>query len=199
MRRPWDLILLFDNNEYFTYTGNYNISSDTSLVIELTAKLASFTIDVRDESGPLADASVNAGGFVQDSDDQGSTFFFNQPARKDYKVKIEKDGYDSMIDTFFLEIDTTITYTLEETTSLSSTLAESIQFYPNPVKDKLMLIVPKERYELSLLTMPGRVLSLQRIESSEIQTIDMNWLEPGIYLLKIQSGEGTSTFKIIKE
>jgi hypothetical protein len=76
-------------------------------------------------------------------------------------------------------------------------LASAITLYPNPVKDHLQLKLPQNA-EITILDINGQVVTRCISETGEI-TLDLSWLVPGIYNLKISSGREMMVKKFIKK
>ena len=66
-----------------------------------------------------------------------------------------------------------------------------IMIYPNPVTDKLNVVINEGQYEtLSIVDVTGRVLITQTIQSSQVEVITSS-LAPGLYTLILSGKEGT--------
>ena len=79
--------------------------------------------------------------------------------------------------------------------SENSMLESSISIYPNPSKSKVFVNSEKDITKIELYSISGQKL----IENKKSNTINMNDLSIGIYLIKIYSTEGSITKRIIKE
>lgn len=87
--------------------------------------------------------------------------------------------------------------TLEESTALGTDNPKEklLAIYPNPVKDFLFIKNKNHIIEnLSLLDISGKIIFSGRTES-----INMQSLPSGTYILKIETKEGYHTFKILKK
>ncbi len=76
----------------------------------------------------------------------------------------------------------------------------SVQFYPNPVKDKLTIVLNSSSANtttITLLSSAGQVLLKKQIKTSYI--IDMAGYASGTYLLRIDDGLKTTTHKVQKQ
>ena len=86
----------------------------------------------------------------------------------------------------------------ETGTSISEVdLSSIIKIYPNPVYDNLTIEYPSNNIEeISIYNILGK----QFFHSNNIETkIELDFLEKGIYILKIKTGNGMISKKIIKE
>ncbi len=78
------------------------------------------------------------------------------------------------------------------------------RLYPNPVKDKLWvrLPVPTRRVDATaILDVTGRVLlrgAHPPVGENQLQ-FDVSALPPGMYILRVQSGEGDQRFRFVKQ
>ncbi|WP_372776638.1 T9SS type A sorting domain-containing protein [Mangrovibacterium sp.] len=77
-----------------------------------------------------------------------------------------------------------------------------IKIYPNPTKGLLRVEIPlqgnEKRVVLQVYNMQGALISDQ-VVSDEITQVDLYNHPPGMYLLRIASGEEVSQWKIVKE
>src|SRR5690606_17158660 len=93
--------------------------------------------------------------------------------------------------------------TNEETTGIQLTSGDgfSVNAYPNPVKDILVLKlagIDHVNGKMTITDIAGKVLKLQKIRSAltEVNTTD---LSPGIYILKFTDQEHDQSIKIVKQ
>ncbi len=82
-------------------------------------------------------------------------------------------------------------------------LENIVKIFPNPVKNKTTVLLPKNDYfNLSLFDATGNLLwenCSPEINNDLSVEIDMNGFIPGLYILEAKSQELSQTFKIIKE
>ncbi len=71
-----------------------------------------------------------------------------------------------------------------------------LNIFPNPFSDKLFVQSLLPIIQLELLNISGKTILIQKPEGS-IYELSTPHLDPGIYFLKIQTGKGTSTKKLI--
>lgn len=87
------------------------------------------------------------------------------------------------------------------TVSVLKDLDFSISVFPNPTSDVLTLKLTKEDLtglQYLLFDISGRLLSQKNLEMNET-TINVNQLNNGLYLIKVQDGmKELKTFKIVK-
>lgn len=72
-----------------------------------------------------------------------------------------------------------------------------VRIYPNPVKDRLNIQTgPLENISVNITTVSGTVV--MDAEQNHYGSYDLSALEPGVYFVKIASGQKTRTLKLIK-
>lgn len=77
---------------------------------------------------------------------------------------------------------------------------EIISVYPNPVQDELYLQLPSEFVfsNAIIFDMTGKLV-FNKVLSTATETINLSTLQSGLYLLRFQSGDEVTTFKLIKQ
>lgn len=70
------------------------------------------------------------------------------------------------------------------------------EVFPNPVVNELNIIHDEESLEYSIFTIDGKLIKNEMLKGSKI---DAAYLKPGIYILKLNSGQQTEIKKIVKE
>lgn len=71
-------------------------------------------------------------------------------------------------------------------------------FYPNPVKDHIIISDVKEGSEVSVFDMSGKLLLKQQITNSGNQRMELGTLRPGAYLLKYKDKDVIKSNVILK-
>ena len=89
---------------------------------------------------------------------------------------------------------------LNNALSLVDTLEVDLGIYPNPVTDRLNLIFPPDTQSVRVLIFDalGKVI-IDQIVQAESPSINLSALSGGIYLSRMQSGQESKIFKLIKE
>lgn len=87
-------------------------------------------------------------------------------------------------------------------TEIISGIDATIKLFPNPVKDKLNILIESEKaysYTIEVMNPQGILVHKQKtLPSNSISdTIGMEDLTPGIYLIKVSNEKGSAVFKII--
>ncbi|MFC2080373.1 T9SS type A sorting domain-containing protein, partial [Bacteroidota bacterium] len=185
--------------DFFSYSDSVYISSDTSLTVYLTNKFAKVRFQVADSSGPLANANINFGPWSATSYHLGTSMFFNQPARQEYAYKVEMEGYTDVMDTMFLETDTTLAINLQlESSSGIASFEKHLLIYPNPVSEKLWLENTGTRSVLEIIHPDGTVLRKTQLSTGSTE-LDVSEMVPGIYFLRISNGDRVYSGKMVVE
>lgn len=73
--------------------------------------------------------------------------------------------------------------------------------YPNPINDKLILENPlygSDDYEFSITNLDGGLILDEKVFLEKKKTVDLKFLNPGIYFLTIKSLKQTKKYKLIK-
>jgi hypothetical protein len=119
---------------------------------------------------------------------------------------------DSPMQTYSFSVDSSIPESLNtqrfelffksQTLSSEALLAgRSFHLYPNPTSGKVYLQVPNEllgqHADISCFDMSGRQLLSRQLDQLKVENIlDLGTLTHGIYLVKVETAQKTSTFKI---
>jgi len=85
----------------------------------------------------------------------------------------------------------TFTVGLEE----NSTLENSIQLYPNPVKDVLNINTTSQLQRVRIFTIDGKL----QLESQNSTNIDVSHFQAGLYLIEMTTDKGVVTKRLIKQ
>jgi hypothetical protein len=126
-----------------------------------------------------------------------STFLKN-PGRKNFKdsgdytvVLYSGIGTCDRIDTFRFNLNDRIT-------SIMSLTFEKVKWYPNPVKEQLQIEVP-EFAMVSIFDLNGRGLIERKIYPSDKNSINMQGIQNGMYLMRIEMGTETVWRRLVIE
>lgn len=180
------LVYTVEHNDYFPSSDSAVISGDTILVVPLTRKLANIHFEVSDSAGPVQGAGISLNGWEIRTDSKGYAWFTDQQARRNYGYTIQLSGYQTMNDSLYLEIDTTLAITLKMATGRHDHEFEGIAVFPNPAGEQFYVSVGVENGRLILHSPEGKILIQKRIERG-LNLVDVSKLHPGLYFLSIQS------------
>jgi len=67
------------------------------------------------------------------------------------------------------------------------------------VKDWLTIRKQQSDLQLSVFNITGQLFMKKKLDGSSSQVVDLNFLEPGIYILKIKNSRYNNTGILIKE
>jgi plastocyanin len=87
-------------------------------------------------------------------------------------------------------------FTVNLFTGINDPLAIGVRIYPNPADEQFFIENAAGAY-VSVFNTEGTNIMGQRITSDK-QAVDINRLSPGVYIIRIKSGESVSTSRIIK-
>ena len=74
----------------------------------------------------------------------------------------------------------------------------SIKMYPNPVKDSFIYFSSTQDLDVIIYDVLGKQVLIENVDSNK-DYINISNLNKGLYLVKINSSQGTITKKLIKE
>ncbi|WP_127844333.1 T9SS type A sorting domain-containing protein [Psychroflexus aestuariivivens] len=120
------------------------------------------------------------------------------------EIVLNDENYSFSIDTSIPEsMDSNRFQLTFDNTTLSTNnpeLANTISLYPNPVKDELNIsgLNKFENAEVSVFNMIGQELNNVEFDN-EISKLNLSQLSNGVYLVKINTKEGSITKRIIKQ
>jgi hypothetical protein len=126
----------------------------------------------------------------------GTGCIYNQPAQQHYGYSVKMEGYRTVSDSLFLEIDTTVTTVLQPVTGTHPYAAMETEIFPNPVADKLFIRTDQRDALIFLLNPEGKILAERKIFRG-INTIDVSRIPPGLYILCIQAKEKVVHRKVL--
>ena len=100
--------------------------------------------------------------------------------------------HHDVTDMFWLIIDD-IKITAGNTASINDLNTANVDFYPNPVNDKLY--ISEEVLEVSVVDASGRTVANEK----NTRVVDMSELSNGVYFVRVITDNGTATKKIVKK
>ncbi len=98
-----------------------------------------------------------------------------------------------------MEIDYVRVYQ-ESTTSVNDIVEDDVHLFPNPIKDKLIIQIPSNSIgqKVSIFSIFGREIQ-SFIVTEPRMIVDFSNFKRGIYIVKIETSIGNSSYKIITE
>lgn len=180
------------NNDAFISPVNYTIYLDT-LAGTFRNPIASY---VSKNSG--SDSSIAITFAQLRTLLNGLGFVNSQTATIKFRVTATSAPFTSLSDTLFLFI------TLGNGLNVNNSLTENVNVYPNPFTNQLTIQLPtslsnKAMVELTDIT--GKIIftDIATKTSNEEIVVNTNYLQKGIYILKVLDNNQVFTKKIIKE
>jgi hypothetical protein len=85
----------------------------------------------------------------------------------------------------------------DTSTGISDGQAQGVNVYPNPVRNTLYVETGEKNGRLLIIDLTGKVVVEKEIKSDR-QKVDVSRLNPGVYLLKIESKDAYRVVKIFK-
>jgi len=183
------------HDDYFSLTDSVLVSSDTSMVIILTNKEASIVFLVSDENGPASAVPVSVNDWSIPSNSEGEVLFYNFLAREEYAYSIDYEGYRSVNDSFFLEVDTVISISLVPL-AIATGKSQAVSVYPNPAAGAMYVELSEEQAEIRLLGLDGMSLLVQQVYFG-VNRIDVSDIKPGMYCLQFVSEQVSRVYRIV--
>jgi hypothetical protein len=86
----------------------------------------------------------------------------------------------------------------DTSTRVNNLKTQEVKAYPNPVHNTLYVETGTRTGNLLLIDFTGRIISNAKI-NGELQKVDVSGLDPGVYLLKIESEYTGRVVKIVKQ
>lgn len=177
-----------------TATATLTAAQNESLVV------VNFTNPVSVVAGEIIVAEVSNLSTDVANGGNGSLHFMGVVTTQTQPGYILTEGCGFANPTSFVTIDPAakIVIDLIENTTASSAefFKENFTIYPNPVVDVLNITSINELNvkEVRIIDMTGKVLN----SGKQLETIDVSGLASGVYLIEIESNEGSATSKFIK-
>jgi hypothetical protein len=81
---------------------------------------------------------------------------------------------------------------------LNSTGTQGVSIYPNPVTDKMQVTGLQNFNEFTIINIEGKIMKKQKL-TARPQSISVQYLQPGMYLLKLIGNSQTQTLKFLKK
>ena len=184
LRPETQLYYNVDANDFFDYEDSVFIRNDTSLIVNLYSKKVNVEFFVKNGQDPVSNASVSLGGSTQLSNYLGYILFLNKGARSKYYYTISKAGYQTINDSLYLEIDTTLSISLEPVTNrMNRYHSEKMSIYPNPANGMIHVVFNEPDSEMQIVCLNGRIMKEMKLEPG-VNSIDISALHEGIYVIK---------------
>lgn len=100
--------------------------------------------------------------------------------------------------TFFDMSDFNFTI-MEAFAGMDELINNDLELYPNPTKDVVNAHWTGDVQSIELVDLQGKSLEVMKVSNVKTQTVDLQNLSSGVYMLRVTSNEGTSVHQIIRE
>ena len=174
------------------------ILNDTLLEIELSSRLANIRFEIADAEGPVESVQVELDGNLSlQSGSDGIVTFINLLAREKHEFVIMKDGYETVTDSLFLEIDTVVSVLLQTPNRFFESGDPGFEVYPVPAKNELIITgLTDQPGVFWLVDMEGKVRLVRNIQE-ENRRLDVQNIPDGLYVLRIKTNTGVESRHIV--
>jgi len=81
---------------------------------------------------------------------------------------------------------------------IKESMMTTINLYPNPSKNKITINSENEIFEISVLKFQGQLILGRKADWQKQYTLDIQFLDPGLYFLKVKTKAGVSIRKFVK-
>jgi hypothetical protein len=174
-----------------------HISSDTLIEIILTPLKAIISFILYDDAGPIQDAEVLFDGNLLSTDFSGLTQYLLYSARQDYLYSVEKEGYEIINDTIWLETDTMVNVTLIHTDINNGKSDHDLfHLFPNPASDNVNVISNDDHSRIAIINADGKTLLEKEVWFGN-NRIDLTSLTAGVYIVRFHSNEIILHYKLL--
>lgn len=182
-----------DNGDWGMNTPAY-FCADQITVKDLT----SITFRVDDGTSTIDGALVELDGLTLTTDINGEVTFQNVSPTTQMVVKASKEGYvsyETEINGFFTS-SFAISLLADD---VNEQLQIQTQISPNPAQEQVLVSCTSEIQRIRIINMAGQsVINLYCNESME-QKVSINQLERGVYLMEVETRNGKSMQKMMKQ
>ncbi|MCK9208885.1 MAG: T9SS type A sorting domain-containing protein, partial [Salinivirgaceae bacterium] len=166
---------------------------------QITVKdLTSITFRVDDGTSTIDGALVELDGLTLTTDINGEVTFQNVSPTTQMMVKASKEGYvsyETEINGFFTS-SFAISLLADD---VNEQLQIQTQISPNPAQEQVLVSCTSEIQKIRIINMAGQsVINLYCNESME-QKVSINQLERGVYLMEVETRNGKSMQKMMKQ
>ncbi len=186
-----------EKDDYFLVEDSVLVVKDTTIAVQLIRERADIIFFLTDGSTDIKNASILIDGFTQVTSSSGIAIFSNMPARNYYTYEITKEGFQPQQDSLYLETDTILNLNIIPV-SLNDLAESTLQFYPNPVGDYLIVESENKIDRLRIYSILGEAIIEIEAEQDHFR-INTSGLPHGIYLLEvIWKDEGRERFHLVK-
>ncbi len=182
------------------YGREITINSDGSTLI-----VSAYKLDIIDENNSEND--INDTGVVKvyewngsDWTQKGQSIFGAEASSRlgEYSLSLSHDGETISFHGRYQGEKKVYVYQFDENLSQNDQKRELLKLYPNPIKDVLYIDKKLSNCTLQLFSLDGKLVYDKFLKNTSIP-IQLEYLQPGIYIAKLKTNEQTFSQKLIKE
>ncbi|MCF8380587.1 MAG: sulfatase-like hydrolase/transferase [Bacteroidales bacterium] len=179
-------------------SGSFTLRTDTTIDIQLESSKYNLEFKITDElSGQnISGAQLLIGDSTGVSDDSGLIFFSDFPSGY-YSYSISSENYQDYEGTVNLSCDTLLLAGLSWFVNISNSISETIQVYPNPSKDIITLNSDFPISNVRIYRISGKLAYSRSKVRKENFSVDISFLESGMYFIEIVTTQQSKTYKEI--
>jgi hypothetical protein len=179
------IIISAEHSNYYMLIDSFNIEKDSLFTIPLFPKMARVVFTVSDSVLQIKDAIVSLGTRSGTTNNEGIVAFYEQPTRETYIYEVFKEGYETLSDSIFLKLDTTIAIDLNIATNNPNIMnPHEVGIYPNPCNDELVIHWPRKQATIAITNMQGYVILKNKVMNG-VNKLDISGLKQGFYMVSI--------------
>ena len=179
---------------YDTVTGTFAIAdTPESIDVVMSQSIYTATFTITDGSDPLEGATISIDGQSDITTNASGAATIDLPnGTYDYTVSLS--GYNDSIGSFTIaDANLAIDIILDDV-GIYDINANGFLVYPNPTRG-IFYIETSKLQTITVLNAIGKVITSKKVNGKE--TMDLTGRSPGIYLLRLKSGDKVITQRII--
>lgn len=188
-----------EREHYFKASGDISVKSDTAIEIQMIKSVANVEFLFFTEEGSVTEGQIIFNSESCNFTEDGSCKFYNIPVDAEYSYDISGGDYHDQSRTLYLENDTIVNIQLTPVSRDESLKDEHFRIYPNPAGSFLTVSSPERIRSIEIIDMNGIIHEFEKIyiPSKEVE-LELQ-LESGIYLLKIETDQGSYNSRLVIE
>jgi hypothetical protein len=191
----WDYRV--EHSDYFDASGSIDVTADTSFLIELTARQAKVIFLVEADDEALQNSTVSMADLLYTTSTNGKAIYYNLPSQTEYIYEIVHSDYETLLDTLFLDIDTTVTVNLIPLSGIGSARSGDFRIYPNPSTGKVTLETNSRDAIIWVMGPEGRIL--QELKADTDKTVlNLGAFPEGYYLIQVQTEHSRIVKRVVR-
>jgi hypothetical protein len=199
---PYGAYLLTMNDPaYSAVYETVEIQSDTTFRFVLEPLLADIKFRLYEGTTPVNNAQIILQTDTLYSSTLGIATFRDQATDSTYSYAVKKDGYKTLEGKLCLRKDTILDIQMEKGSAVFiRTHFSGIRIWPNPATQQVHFsgIPYLQDYSAILTDLRGSIIRKTEGVGEEINTLDIQFLDPGVYLLRIVSKEVVCSQMLMK-